>query len=254
MKNEADLRGEINEILKSAELFRNSTNGKISCPHCNQDVEAPSEVSNAVAACPACNREFNPMKELEKAMKTFSVDQANKIITHGDFVTGIQNRTMSFKCLYGEPSELLRGARLAIFNILVLLYTVGPFILAPLWAFHEHNWLLLIGIVVACAATRISVYSLCYFSEKMYSISGWLLFAFTCYCVGHFWIHNYYTWFMLCALWGFMLFRIAEKTQNRFAIQSLIESPELFEYAVNQGKIMMFFVEKEKKVSIYDSK
>jgi hypothetical protein len=154
-----------------------------------------------------------------------SIAETNRNITHADFVAGMQNKTMGFKCLLGEPSELISGARKTIFNFLVLLYLIAPLFIIPLWAYHERNWWLLIGIVVA------SVVSPQLAQRKGHSIGGLLLLA----CIV-FWffkgIHNYYTFFSLCGLWGYMFFQMAEEAQREYAMQSLIENPELFNEAI----------------------
>jgi len=55
-----------------------------------------------------------------------AVAKANQGVTHADFVAGVQNGTLGFKCMRGEPSSLVAGARKTIFNLMVLLYTVAP--------------------------------------------------------------------------------------------------------------------------------
>jgi hypothetical protein len=156
----------------------------------------------------------------------------DKSITHAEFVTGMQNKTIGFKCLLGEPCQLIRGTRKAIFNILAMLYTVAPLIIVPLFAYHAGNWWLLIGIAVSYLAS---------FSAANRSK---IIFLFACFCTG-FWIfsgfsiYQYITFYFFCALWGYMLFQMAESAQTEYAIQSLIESPELFNEAVAQNKIMV---------------
>ena len=64
-----------------------------------------------------------------------------------------ENGTIGFKCLVGEPNQFLTGTRKAIFKIFVLLYTVAPLILVPIWAYREHNAWLLAGIPVSYIAS-----------------------------------------------------------------------------------------------------
>lgn len=175
------------------------------------------------------------MEEYNK-LNNIPIDVTNNI-THAEFVTGMQNKTIGFKCLLGEPCQFIRGARKAIFNILVLFYMTAPLIIIPLWAYHEDNWWLLIGIVVSWGATAATSQSVSV-AVKGKTVGGILLLA----CIV-FWvskgIHNYFTFFSLSALWGCMLFQMAEGVQTEYAMQSLIESPELFNEAIAQNKIMI---------------
>lgn len=156
-------------------------------------------------------------------------------ITHDEFVGGVQNKTIGFKAIKGESITLVKGARKIIFNILVMLYTIGPPLLIPLWVYREGNWWLLIGIAVSWITTAATANSASV-AIKGKTVGGTLLLA----CV-MFWIrngiHNYFTFFSLSALWGCVLFQIAENTQCEYAMQSLIESPELFRRAIAQERI-----------------
>jgi hypothetical protein len=152
----------------------------------------------------------------------------NVKITHADFVVGMQKGTVG--CLLGEPYQLLKGARWAIFNLLAVLYTLAPVIIIPLWAYHLGNWWLLAGIVVSYVASRSA--------EK----ASRAVFVLACYCIG-FWIHNgfsiyhYTTFYFLSALWGYTLYQLADTVRTGCARQSLIESPKLFEEAIAQNKL-----------------
>lgn len=181
------------------------------------------------------NKNINQAEILFKTYIENSIDEANKGITHADFVTGMQNKTIGFKCMLGEPYQFVKGIRKAIFNILVLLYTAGPLIIIPLWAYHESNWWLLFGIVISWVSSGITAKSM---AQKGKTVGGILLFL----CVV-FWVfkgvHNYFTFFSLSLLWGCMLFQMAEEAQREYAAQSLIESPELFNAAIAHNKIMI---------------
>ncbi len=165
------------------------------------------------------------------------IAEANQNVTHADFVAGVRDGSMGFTCVSGEPSQLTKGARRIIFSLLVLLYTVAPFICVPLWAWHERNWWLLLGIAVSAVGSRIAA-RLIYNQGKQYSIGAFLLIAFIAswLCFG---IHSYYTFFALCELWGAMFFMIADNAEKEYAMQSLLENPELFEAAIVQNKIMI---------------
>jgi hypothetical protein len=109
---------------------------------------------------------------------------------------------------------------------------VAPLFLASGWAFYERNWWLLMGIPVSYVAT----YSATRGSK--------IIFLFLCVCIGvwirsGFSIHQYVTFFFFCALWGYMLFQMAESAQNEYAMQSLVENEDLFAHAVTDKKIIV---------------
>jgi hypothetical protein len=151
-------------------------------------------------------------------------------ITHEEFVTGVRNKTVGFKVLRGEPITLVRGARKTMFNCLVVLYLVAPLIIVPLWAYHERDWWLLAGVGIA------SLISPQLAQRKGHSIGA--LFLLACLI---FWlskgIHNYYTFFSLCALWGYIFFQMADSAQTEYAMQSLIEDSGLFSRAIAEQRI-----------------
>ena len=179
----------------------------------------------------------NPKKSIDEVMEEYDAlhnipIDVTDAITHEEFVTGVRNKTIGFKVMQGEPITLVKGVRKTVFNILVMLYIVAPFLIIPFWAYHESNWWLLIGIVVASLlAPQLA-------QRKGHSIGGLFLLA----CVG-FWffkgIHNYYTFLSLCALWGYMFFQMADNAQTEYAIQSLIDSPELFKKAIAEKRILV---------------
>ncbi len=162
---------------------------------------------------------------------------ANQNVTHTDFVAGVRNGSMGFTCVSGEPSQLTKGARRIIFNILVLLYTVAPFIFVPLWAWHERNPWLLIGIIVSALGTRVAA-RLIYNEQKQYSIAAFLLIASIASWIA-LGIHSSYTFYALSGLWGVTLFMIADNAEKEYAMQSLLENPGLFEQAIAQNRIMI---------------
>ena len=154
-------------------------NQKITCPHCMKTFEVATEIFNTTVACPNCNGSFNPMNEFCKSawkltkIQEFQefqdalnerIDEANQNITHADFVTGMQKKTIGFKVMVGEPYQILTGARKTTVEILALFDLVVLFILIPILAYIEHNWWLLIGIIVSLIATRMAARKL--FSEK----------------------------------------------------------------------------------------
>jgi len=161
-----------------------------------------------------------------------SIAEANQGITHADFSAGVKSGTMGFNCMIGEPQQFIRGARKAIFNTFVLLYMFAPLILVPIWSYHERNAWLLIGIPVSYIAS----YSAAAHSK--------LIFLFLMLCIGvwfkaGFSFHQYITFFFFCAAWGYLFFQLAESTQNEYALQSLIERPEVFDRAIAEHRIMI---------------
>ena len=161
-----------------------------------------------------------------------SIAETNEGITHAEFAAGAQRGTIGFKCIVGEPHQFITGARKAIFNVFVLLYMLAPLILVPTWAYHERNAWLLAGI----PASYIASYSAAAHSK--------LIFLFLMLCIGvwlkaGFSFHQYITFFFFCSLWGYLFFQLAESTQNEYALQSLIERPEIFNRAIAEHRIMV---------------
>jgi len=162
-----------------------------------------------------------------------SIAEANEGITHAEFAAGAQSGTIGFKCMVGEPQQFITGARKAIFSMFVLLYTLAPLILVPIWAYHERNAWLLAGI----PASYIASYSAAARSKL-------LIFLFLLLCIGvwlgnGFSFHQYITFFFFCSLSGYLFFGLAESTQNKYALRSLIEHPHIFNRAIAEHRIMI---------------
>ena len=159
------------------------------------------------------------------------VAKANRGITHADFVAGVQSRTMGFKCVIGEPSQFIRGPRRTISIFTITLYLIAPLFLIPLLAYREKNWWLLTGIVIA---TLIGP-QLAQFAK---SIGGLLMIG----CAA-LWVtlgfHHTLTLLSLCLFWGFAFFQIADLCQSEYAMQCLVEDPELFEDAISKNRILI---------------
>jgi hypothetical protein len=173
------------------------------------------------------------LKERLKEM----IAEKNKNITHAQFITGMENKTFGFKVMGGGAYQMLKGSRKVIFYILVMLYSVAPFILIPIWAYIERNWWLIIGIIISLTAT-FTASKLIYIKQKQTSIGGLLLFTcIVCWVFGG--IHNYFTFFALCALWGFVFFCIADEAESEYLMQLLLQDSDLFNNAINQQKIMI---------------
>ncbi len=243
------MRANVHGLRINNNVRRSHMNQKTTCPQCETPFEVAGERFSSVISCPSCATKFCPMDELTKkawemtktpefqATLEADVAEANKGITHADFVAGVQNQTMGFKCMFGEPYQFIRGARGTIFCILFLLYMIAPAIFISLWAWHEHSWWLLAGIAVSAIGTRIAS-RLIYNQDKQYSIGALLLIAFVAFWF-FFGIHSYYTFFALCALWGLMFFMIADNAEKDYAIQCLIEHPAVFNDAIARNRIMI---------------
>ena len=174
-------------------------------------------------------KNYDQIREEFDKLHNIPVDVTDSI-THAEFVTGVQNQTVGFIVMCGQPITLVKGGRKVIFNTLVMLYLIAPLILIPLWAYHERNWWLLLGIIVACLiAPQLA-------QRKGYFIGGVFLAASFVFWISK-GVHNYYTFFSLCALWSYMFFQMAESVQMDYAMQSLVESPELFTKAIAEKRI-----------------
>jgi len=151
-------------------------------------------------------------------------------VTHSDFVAGVKDGTVGFKVVRGEASALVRGARKSVFNALVMLYFVAPAIAIPFWAYHERSWWLLLGIPIA------SLIAPQFAQRKGHSVGAILLVAFLglWFSMGP---HSHWAFFSLCAFWGYIFFRMADDAQTEYAMQSLVESSELFIKAVAEKRI-----------------
>src|SRR5437870_8707716 len=120
-------------------------NQKTTCPRCKTTFEVSGDLFNTFVPCPSCTATFNPMQEYTKAAWEMTktpefqasleadIAEANQGVTHADFVAGVQSGMLGFKCMRGEPSSLIAGTLKAIFNLLVLLYTVAPLFLVSGW-------------------------------------------------------------------------------------------------------------------------
>ena len=140
--------------------------------------------------------------------------------------------------MVGEPQQFIAGARKAIFNLFVLLYTIVPLVFIPLWAYHERNPWLLIGVPVSYLASfSAASHSKLIFLFLMLYVGVWLKTGFS--------FHQYITFFFFSALWGYFFFELAESTQTQYALYTLIERPDIFDRAVAEHRIMI--VRKEAK-------
>jgi hypothetical protein len=142
-------------------------------------------------------------------------------ITHEAFVRGLRDQTIGFATKGGEPIRLVSGAGRVFFTICFLLYLLAPVIVIPVWAYHERNWWLLLGIVVASLIAP-------QLAQRKGSSIGGLLFLASLVFLFTKGLHNYFTFFSLCAFWSYFFFQLAEAIQIECAKHTLIHSPERF--------------------------
>jgi hypothetical protein len=175
------------------------------------------------------------------------IKEANANITHEQFVEGAKNNTMGFKVIFGEPNQLLRGYRKTIFSILVMFYLIVPIIIIPIISFFHSNWWLMFGIAFSLLFAQFAAWvgaknpgrwkAAIIYIYGIVCIIYWIIKGF------HF--IDYITFFFFCALWSFFFFRMAENAQRIYAMETLVENPDIFYKAIEKDFIMITKVDKE---------
>lgn len=182
------------------------------------------------------------------------IQEENKGITHEEFATGVKNGTMGFKVMQGEANDLIRGFRKGLFNFVVFLYFVAPFIVIPILSYTTNNWWLLFGIGFSHIFTRFSAW------EGSTHPNKWrakIIYYVLPFCIGY-WIFrgfhffDYVTFYYFSSLWGHLFFQMAESMQKEYAMQMLVENPAIFKAAVESSKIMIIYKDKEDKKMMED--
>lgn len=167
-----------------------------------------------------------PKKDSHEVMEEYDMlhnipIDVTQTVTHVEFVRGLQDGTVGFATRGGESVRLASRAGRVFFTICFLSYLVAPVLVIPVWAYHERNWWLLLGIVVASLiAPQLA-------QRKGSSIGGLLLIASLIFFFTK-GLHNYFTFFPLCAFWSYFFFQLAEAVRFESAKQTLIDSPECF--------------------------
>ncbi|MEI7508148.1 MAG: tetratricopeptide repeat protein [Flavobacterium sp.] len=169
-----------------------------------------------------------------------TIREANNNITHNEFVRGVTNGTLGFKVVFGEPSQLLSGKRLIVFNLMCLCYLFAPLIIVPIVAYYQENWWLLFGIIFSYVAS----YSISR-KSKIFQLFTPIIVAY--WIINGFNFNQNLTFFYFASTWGYVFFVIADRLQFVFALHSLIESSELFDNAVENNKIIILDKELEIK-------
>ena len=141
--------------------------------------------------------------------------------SHTELVSGLRDGTVGFATKGGESIRLVSGGGRVFFTICFLLYLVAPILLIPLWAYHERNWWLLFGIIIASLIAP-------QLAQLRGSFMGGLLLLASLILLFTKGIHNYFTFYCLCALWSYFFFQLAEAVQIEHAKRALINNPELF--------------------------
>jgi FtsH-binding integral membrane protein len=143
---------------------------------------------------------------------------------------------MGFKCFFGEPFQLLTIPQKKIFALFVIFYKFAPFVLVPIWAYHERNWWILFGI----AASQFGIFLAARAAVRgaKSASGGFLPFVFIGLWIAT-GIRSIETFYSLWALWSWALFLIAEDYQRHCATQNLVASSAVFDDAVTNQKVMI---------------
>lgn len=153
--------------------------------------------------------------------------QDNKALSHDEFVKGLTEGMHDVKFVLSSHN-LLEGARQRVFVVLATIYIVAPLIVIPAYAYTHGNWWLLFGIVAAAIG----------------AMSPSFVGIFLCICIGV-WLragahlHQYVTFFFLCALCEYLLFRFCDARADADARKTLIENAPLYEAAIKAGAIAL---------------
>jgi hypothetical protein len=183
------------------------------------------------------NSNAAPNKTIEKVLAEFDRTHNTPInitdnITHPEFVDGMKKRRLGYTSV-GEPNQFITFPEKLFFEILCLSYTVLPIIFISVWAYLNRSWWTLIGIPIAYLGAVSGAFK----SKLIY------LFLFICiwnWLTQGFDIHQFLTFYFICALWGYALFSAAEGLQNSAATAALLRNSDLFSNAIANKRIMVF--------------
>jgi hypothetical protein len=186
------------------------------------------------------------LKEIYKSLIP-EIQEANRGITHDEFIKGVDNGTIGIKIMWGEPADLITGPAKTAFRMHVMLYLWAPLILVPLFSYFAHNWFLLFGIAFSYLFSRLAAW------HGVNIPVNWkpkFIYLFGVFCIGYwffkgFHFYDYITFYFFCSLWGHFFFLTAEEAQKpEHAIQSLKENRNLFNHAIEHSIIMIIYREK----------
>lgn len=152
---------------------------------------------------------------------------ANAGVTYEEFAEKARAKKMGVKFM-GGPTGIMRSPRVYGFYALVACYAILPFVLCPLWAWHEHDWVLLLGIVVNFVVLTTDVGS-----GKKSKIPSGIIYLLIAAIFWHFkGIHSYWTYFFFCAAWGMVWYRLADEYEASQSLKTVIENRQVFERCV----------------------
>jgi hypothetical protein len=154
-------------------------------------------------------------------------------ITHEEFVLGLKDKSVGFAPKGGQPIRLVSGVGRVFFVVCVIFYLGRPILVIPLWAHHEHNWWLLLGIVVACVIAP-------QLAQRKENLIGGVLFLGSLVFLSAKGFHNAFTFLFLCALWSYFFFQLAQAVQIEYARNALIASPELFRREIAENGLYIW--------------
>ena len=153
------------------------------------------------------------------------------------FVQEVHARRMGIK-LNCDATELLRGPDGHIFGVMVIMYYFVPFVAIPFWAWRQHDWWLLAGIVASKIGTRVEAQR-----TKKPVLSTGTIFGIVALILWYFIRSNESVWtfFILCGAWGMWWYRLAEEFQCRNALKTLVTRKDEFERykAANQFYVVL---------------
>ena len=128
-----------------------------------------------------------------------------------------------------DPSQLLTVRQKKLFMVYVLLYVGGPFIFVPLWAHHEGNWQLLIGILASLFGVFLGARAA---GQGAGATSG----GFLPFVLAGTWdfegLHGRDTFYIICATGSWAIYLMADAAQRHWAEGNLLASAELYDAAV----------------------
>lgn len=153
-------------------------------------------------------------------------------ITHTAFVEGLNDRTIEFTFRNGEPIGVVQGARKRAFVAGMGAALVIPILAASLLVYHEKYLNLLLGFFIA------GMIASSFARGHGFSIGGACVLALVIAWVAR-GAGKDYVFFALCAVWGYLFFRLADRGQHAYATQNLISDPKLFAAAVDKKKILI---------------
>ena len=135
-------------------------------------------------------------------------------------------------------------------NILVLLYSIAPLIGVPYLAFRFGNWWLLFGIPISYLASMGA-------QTKMSPFYVALLFCIGFWIKSGFSIHQYITFFFLCAAWGHVMWMLAEAYEQESKRGTIDNNAERAKFcdenrAAIEAEVLKFLKQNPGKQLSYD--